>query len=38
MIDPATGLIEICSVPEAREDIVANQVEIVWLTSKIPPA
>ena len=27
MIDPATGWIEIRSVPEARADLVANQVE-----------
>ena len=26
MIDPATGWIEIHSVPEARADLVANQV------------
>ena len=32
MIDPATGWIEICSVPEARADIVANQVELAWST------
>ena len=32
MIDPATGWIEICSVPEARADLVANQVELAWLT------
>ena len=24
MIDPATGWIEVCCVPEAREDLVAN--------------
>ena len=28
MIDPATGWIEICSVPEARANLVANQVEL----------
>ena len=28
MIDPATGWIEIRSVPEARADLVANQVEL----------
>ena len=33
MIDPATGWIEICSVPEVRADLVANQVELAWLTS-----
>ena len=32
MIDPATGWIEIHSVPEARVDLVANQVELAWLT------
>ena len=36
MIDPATGWIEICSVPEARADLVANQVELAWLTSSDP--
>ena len=28
MIDPATGWIEIHSVPEARADLVTNQVEL----------
>ena len=28
MIDPATGWIEIRYVPEARADLVANQVEL----------
>ena len=32
MIDPATGSIEIRSVPEARADLVANQVDPAWLT------
>ena len=32
MIDPATGWIEIRSVPEARADLVANEVELAWLT------
>ena len=32
MIDPATGWIEINSVLEARADLVANQVELAWLT------
>ena len=32
MIDPATNWIEICSVPEARADLVDNQVELAWLT------
>ena len=30
-IDPATGWIELHSVPEARADLVANQVELFWL-------
>ena len=32
MIDPATGWIEICSVPDARADLIRNQVELAWLT------
>ena len=32
MIYPATGWKEICSVPEARADLVANQVGLAWLT------
>ena len=32
MIVPATGWIEIRSVSQARADLVANQVELVWLT------
>ena len=32
MMDPATGWIEICFVPEATADLVANQVELAWLT------
>ena len=32
MIDPATGWIEIRSVPEARADLVANQLKWSWLT------
>ena len=31
MIDTATSWIEICSVPEARSDLVANRVELAWL-------
>ena len=31
MIDPATDWIEIHSVPEAKADLVANQVELAWL-------
>ena len=32
MIDPATGWIEIRTVPSPRADLVANQVELAWLT------
>ena len=32
MNDPATGWIEIPSVPEARIDVVTNQVELAWST------
>ena len=32
MIDSATGWIEIRTVPSARTDLIANQVELVWLT------
>ena len=32
MIDPATGWVEIKAVPSARADLVANQVELAWLT------
>ena len=32
MIDPVMGWIEILSVPEARADLVTNQVELAWLT------
>ena len=32
MIDPATGWIEIRSMPEAIANLVANQVELAWLT------
>ena len=32
LIDPATGWIEIKAVPSARADLVANQVELAWLT------
>ena len=32
MIDPATVWIEICSEPQARADLVANQVELACLT------
>ena len=31
MIDSATGWIEIRTVPSARADFVANQVELAWL-------
>ena len=32
MIDSATGWIEICFLPEGRVDLVANQVQLAWLT------
>ena len=32
MIDPATGWVEIKAVPSARADLVANKVELAWLT------
>ena len=32
MIDPATGWIEICTVPSTRTDLTANQLELSWLT------
>ena len=32
IIDPATGWIEIRTVPSAWADLVANQVELAWLT------
>ena len=32
MIDPATGWREICTVVSARANLVANQVELSWLT------
>ena len=32
MIDPVTGLIEIRTVSSAWTDLVANQVELSWLT------
>ena len=32
MIHPATSWIEIHSVPKVRADLVANHVEIAWLT------
>ena len=37
MIDPATTWIDICSVPEARADLVANQVELACLTRYLLP-
>ena len=37
MIDPATGWIEICYVAEGRVDIVANQVELAWLSRYLLP-
>ena len=35
MIDPATSWIEIRSVPEARADLVANQVELACMLNRI---
>ena len=35
--DPATCCIEICSVPKARADLDANQVELAWLTKHTLP-
>ena len=32
MIDPATGWVEIRAIPSARADLVAQQVELGWLT------
>ena len=32
MINPATGWIEIRTVPSGQADLVANQVELAWLT------
>ena len=32
MIDPATGRIEICTVPSICADLVSNIVELSWLT------
>ena len=32
MIDPAMGWVEIRAVPSARADLVAQQVELGWLT------
>ena len=32
MIDPATGWVEICTVPSVRQDLVSHIVELVWLT------
>ena len=37
MIYPAIDWIEIRSVPEARADLVANQVELAWLTRNSLP-
>ena len=36
MLDPATSWIEILSVTEARADLVANPVELAWLTWYCP--
>ena len=32
MIDPATGWIEIGTVPSSRADLTSNIVELTWLT------
>ena len=32
MIDPATGWIEIRSIPSSQVDLVSNQVDLAWLT------
>ena len=32
MIDLATGWIDICTIPSAQADLVANQEELAWLT------
>ena len=32
MIDPANGWIEIYSVPGAQVDLVANKIELAWIT------
>ena len=37
MIDPAIGWIEIRSVSEPSADLVANQVELAWLTRYLLP-
>ena len=37
IIDPATGWIEIHTVPSARSDHVANQVKLAWLTRYLLP-
>ena len=37
MIDPATGCIDLQYVPEARADLVANQVELACFTRYLLP-
>ncbi len=32
MIDPATGLFEIAEIPEKKADVIANILEMTWLT------
>ena len=32
MIDPATGWIEIDTIPSTRVDVVSNMVDLAWLT------
>ena len=38
MIDLATGWIEIRTIPSALVDLVANQVELAWLTPYLLPS
>ena len=38
MIDPATGWIEIRTVPSARADLVSNIEELAWLTRYLLPS
>ena len=37
MVDPATGWLELHSIPEAKADLVAIQVELAWLTRYLFP-
>ena len=38
MVDPATGWIEICTVPSACIDLVPNTVELAWFTRNPLPS